>query len=92
MDIEGIDIWISPAATGAAPKGLESTGNPGMNLPWTQARLPTLGLPTGVAANGLPLGTQFTADFGKDEELFVGGKVIEAILETDDLRLHKGSK
>jgi Asp-tRNA(Asn)/Glu-tRNA(Gln) amidotransferase A subunit family amidase len=90
MDIEGIDIWISPAATGAAPKGLESTGNPGMNLPWTQAGLPTLGLPTGVAANGLPLGTQFTADFGKDEELFVWGKVIEAILETGDLKMHRG--
>ncbi|MQC26712.1 MAG: amidase, partial [Chloroflexi bacterium] len=80
MDLHGIDLWVSPGATCAAPKGLESTGNPGMNLPWTQAGLPTLGLPTGTAKNGLPLGTQFTADFGKDEELLAWGAELERVL------------
>ena len=32
-----IDLWICPSAIGPAPKGLESTGDPVMNLPWTQA-------------------------------------------------------
>lgn len=80
MDLHGIDLWISPAAPGAAPLGLESTGNPIMNLPWTQAGLPALTLPTGIASNGLPLGTQFVADFNRDEELFAWGAEIGRVL------------
>ena len=64
-----IDVWISPAATGPAPEGLSSTGDPAMNLPWTHAGLPALTLPAGRAANGLPLGLQCAAGFGRDEEL-----------------------
>ncbi len=41
MAAHAIDLWISPAATGPAPRGLESTGDPVMNLPWTHAGLPT---------------------------------------------------
>jgi Asp-tRNA(Asn)/Glu-tRNA(Gln) amidotransferase A subunit family amidase len=57
MDLHGIDVWMAPSAAGFAPYGLDSTGDPVMNLPWTQAGLPVLGLPTGRAENGLPLGT-----------------------------------
>jgi Asp-tRNA(Asn)/Glu-tRNA(Gln) amidotransferase A subunit family amidase len=80
MDIHGIDLWISPAATGAAPKGLTSTGDPVMNLPWTQAGLPTLGIPSGRNAAGMPLGFQMTADFNRDEDLFAWGAEIESLL------------
>jgi len=80
MDIHGIDLWISPAATGPAPKGLASTGDPVMNLPWTQAGLPTLGLPSGKNADGLPLGIQLTADFKRDEDLLGWGTAIEGVL------------
>jgi len=80
MDIHGIDLWISPAATGPAPKGLASTGDPVMNLPWTQAGLPTLGLPSGKNAEGLPLGIQLTADFKRDEDLLELGAAIEGVL------------
>lgn len=82
MDIHGVDLWISPAAVGAAPLGLASTGDPLMNLPWTQAGMPTLGLPTGTNAEGLPLGVQFTADYKRDEGLLAWGKQIEhAVME-----------
>jgi Asp-tRNA(Asn)/Glu-tRNA(Gln) amidotransferase A subunit family amidase len=33
MGEAGIDMWLSPSAPGPAPKGLDSTGNPVMNLP-----------------------------------------------------------
>ena len=33
-----IDLWISPSTVGPAPKGLESTGDPVMNLPWGTGR------------------------------------------------------
>ncbi|MGH3488267.1 MAG: amidase family protein, partial [Actinopolymorphaceae bacterium] len=69
MDAEGVDAWVAPAATGPAPAGLDTTGSPLMNLPWTQARLPVVGVPAGVAANGLPLGVQFAGRPGADEEL-----------------------
>src|SRR5579859_1387464 len=40
-----IDLWLSPAALGPAPAGLAATGSPAMNLPWTHAGLPAIGLP-----------------------------------------------
>lgn len=47
MRRHSIDLWISPAALGPAPEGIEATGSPAMNLPWTQAGLPTISLPAG---------------------------------------------
>ena len=82
MDLHGIDLWISPAATGPAPTGLGSTGDPVMNLPWTQAGFPTLGLPSGEDEQGLPLGIQLTADFNRDEDLLVWGTEFESILKS----------
>jgi len=65
----GIDLWLSPAATGPAPAGLASTGDPAMNLPWTHAGMPALSLPAGRAASGLPLGLQVSARAGQDAAL-----------------------
>jgi Asp-tRNA(Asn)/Glu-tRNA(Gln) amidotransferase A subunit family amidase len=77
MDIHGIDIWISPAAIGSAPKGLASTGDPIMNLPWTQAGFPTLSLPSGFSKDRLPLGLQVSADLTRDEDLLSWASAIE---------------
>ena len=67
--ISKIDIWISPAATGEAPEGIHATGDPIMNLPWTQAGLPTMTVPAGMSKNHLPLGLQCTANYRQDERL-----------------------
>ncbi len=69
MEQHGIDVWVSPPAPGPAPEGIESTGSPIMNFPWTHAGLPTVSLPAGRAENGLPLGLQCTARFMADEQL-----------------------
>ena len=70
------DYWISPSAPGPAPKGLASTGSPIMNLPWTQAGVPTLSIPFGSFAEGMPFGLQIAANFGHDEELLgLGGAI-----------------
>jgi len=71
MAEQGIDIWLAPAAVGPAPATLESTGDPIMNLPWTQAGLPAVNLPTGFAQNGLPLGLQLVGGWHQDEDLLV---------------------
>ncbi len=70
MHANDIDLWISPSAPGPAPKGLDSTGDPIMNLPWTHSGLPSLNLPSGNSQNGLPLGLQLVADWQRDEKLF----------------------
>jgi len=69
MDDAGIDLWACPAARGPAPEGLHATGDPNMNLPWTHAGLPSITLPAGRAAKGLPLGLQLVAAFDRDEQL-----------------------
>ena len=69
MDDRGLDVLVSPAAPGPAPAGLDSTGDPIMNLPWTHAGVPTVTLPAGRSAHGLPMGVQCTARFGHDEWL-----------------------
>ncbi|MEE8278281.1 MAG: amidase [Thermoanaerobaculia bacterium] len=80
MEAQGIELWISPAAPGAAPPGLESTGDPVMNLPWTHSGLPTLALPSGRNAEGLPFGLQVAARWEADEQLLAWGHEMEAAL------------
>ncbi|MCB0244660.1 MAG: amidase, partial [Anaerolineae bacterium] len=80
MDAEGIDLWACPAATGPAPAGINATGNPIMNLPWTHAGMPAMTLPAGLAANGLPLGLQLVARFQDDERLLDWGAMLEELL------------
>lgn len=67
----GIDVWLSPAATSYAPKGLSYTGNPIMNLPWTHCGLPTITFPIKYNTNGLPLGIQIAGSFYNDELLLL---------------------
>ncbi len=82
MEQVGIDIWVSPAAPGPAPQGINSTGDPAMNLPWTNAGLPTITVPAGRSANGLPLGLQLAASFMNDERLLAWAKPIAATLKS----------
>lgn len=69
LEDNDIDAWLAPAATGTAPLGLGSTGNPIMNLPWTASGLPAITLPSDKAA-GLPYGLQIVGRFAEDEKLF----------------------
>jgi Asp-tRNA(Asn)/Glu-tRNA(Gln) amidotransferase A subunit family amidase len=72
-----IDLWISPSTIGPAPKGLENTGDPIMNLPWTQAGLPAINLPVGKNEHGLPMGLQVVGNWYKDESLLFWAKDLE---------------
>ncbi|WP_262704183.1 MULTISPECIES: amidase [Streptomyces] len=80
MDRDGIDLWITPAATGPAPYGLKSTGDSVMSLPWSYAGTPALALPAGRAANSLPLGVQCVARPGADERLLGWAPDVESVL------------
>jgi Asp-tRNA(Asn)/Glu-tRNA(Gln) amidotransferase A subunit family amidase len=78
----GASLWIAPATVGEAPEGIDATGNPIMNLPWTYAGVPTVALPVyhlpyGRGPAGLPLGIQMATPFGKDERLIYLASLIE---------------
>ena len=80
MNEHEIDIWLSPAAPGPAPDGIDDTGDPVMNLPWTHSGLPTISLPAG-RVNDLPIGLQCAARFGAGEQLLAWSEGIEAALK-----------
>ena len=54
---DDIDAIVTPATLGAAPAGLESTGDPLMCTLWTLTGAPALSLPL-LRVGGLPLGVQ----------------------------------
>jgi aspartyl-tRNA(Asn)/glutamyl-tRNA(Gln) amidotransferase subunit A len=56
--LKGVDCLITPPAPTPALLGLESTGDPAFNAPWSFAGFPSMTLPSGLTGNGLPLGVQ----------------------------------
>jgi Asp-tRNA(Asn)/Glu-tRNA(Gln) amidotransferase A subunit family amidase len=80
MKQNNIDLWICPPATGPAPKGLEGTGDPVMNLPWTQIGFPAINIPTGKSDDGLPMGLQVIGRWNMDEELLAWSEDLEKVV------------
>lgn len=65
----GAHALLTPAATGEASPGLESTGDPAFNRIWTLLHLPCLTLPAGAGPSGLPVGVQLVGPHGGDGAL-----------------------
>jgi Asp-tRNA(Asn)/Glu-tRNA(Gln) amidotransferase A subunit family amidase len=66
---------LTPAALGPAPAGLESTGDPVHNAPWTALGTPSISVPLPVA--GAPLGMQIAAAWGRDDALVAMAASVE---------------
>lgn len=60
---------LCPAATGPAPEGLETTGNPIFNGLWTFCGTPAVTIPVLVSESGLPMGVQLVGARGDDARL-----------------------
>ncbi|MBL6928183.1 MAG: amidase [Rhodospirillales bacterium] len=65
----GFDAILTPATTGEAPVGLETTGNPVFCKLWTLCGLPSLSMPLLKAKSGMPLGVQLVGPLGQDAGL-----------------------
>lgn len=75
-----IDLWVNPSTITEAPYGIESTGSPLMNLPWTYCGLPTITIPSGYSKNNLPMGLHFSGFFMQDEKMIEQVKKIAPLL------------
>ena len=64
-----LDALITPAVTGAAPRGLSATGSPVFCTPWTFLGVPALSLPLLQSESGLPIGVQLVAGPHDDARL-----------------------
>jgi aspartyl-tRNA(Asn)/glutamyl-tRNA(Gln) amidotransferase subunit A len=53
-----VDALVTPSTVTAAPAGLESTGDPRFNSPWSHAGVPTVSIPCALTAAGMPLSLQ----------------------------------
>jgi len=63
------DAIICPAATGPAPRGLETTGDSIFNGLWTLCGTPCITLPLLTSEEGLPIGVQLVGAKGNDGRL-----------------------
>jgi Asp-tRNA(Asn)/Glu-tRNA(Gln) amidotransferase A subunit family amidase len=63
------DAILTPAAPGAAPKGLSSTGDPSFCTLWTLCGMPAMTLPLFESENGLPIGVQLVGPRHGDARL-----------------------
>ncbi len=81
MNDNQIDIWVCPPAIGPAPKGLDSTGDPVMCLPWTQIGFPAINIPTTKNDDGLPMGLQLVGKWNTDESLLAWAGDIEKVVK-----------
>jgi len=80
MKESDIDLWIAPPAVGPAPKGLDATGDPIMNLPWTQVGFPAVNIPTTKNEDGLPMGLQIIGKWNEDESLLAWAEEMEKVV------------
>ena len=60
---------VTPATTGEAPRGLESTGSPVFCTLWSLCGLPAVTVPIMTGADGMPLGVQLVGPRGDDARL-----------------------
>jgi Asp-tRNA(Asn)/Glu-tRNA(Gln) amidotransferase A subunit family amidase len=63
------DALITPAATGEAPIGLDSTGSPIFCTIWTLCGVPAVTVPLLEGPNSMPLGAQLVGSKGDDARL-----------------------
>ena len=75
------DALVSPTATGPAPKGLESTGEPYFCAPWSSAGMPSISLPTGLAHDGLPFAVQLTGAPWAEARLLAAAAWCERVID-----------
>jgi Asp-tRNA(Asn)/Glu-tRNA(Gln) amidotransferase A subunit family amidase len=71
------DVMLTPSTPGAAPRGLEATGDPAFNRLWTLLGTPCVNVPGLFDSEGLPLGIQIVGRFGRDKATLEAALFVE---------------
>lgn len=67
--LEQYDVLLTACATGEAPVGLHTTGNPKLALIWTTVHVPAISVPVFRGPNGMPIGAYLVGKRNRDREL-----------------------
>jgi len=78
-----VDVLVTPTVPAPAPKGLESTGDPSFNTPFSSLGLPALAVPVPSHSTHLPVSLQIVASHGRDAALLAFGRHVEQRYEAD---------
>jgi aspartyl-tRNA(Asn)/glutamyl-tRNA(Gln) amidotransferase subunit A len=78
-----VDFLLAPAATGAAPRDLTSTGDPSFNSPSSFSGLPAITMPSGLSAAGLPFAVQFMGPAFAEDRLLAAARWYEGTLNVN---------
>ena len=79
--IMGFDVLLTPSTPTPAPRDLTTTGNAMFQSPWTACGFPTITIPSGLSASGLPLGTQLASAPFAEETLLASAHWCEQLLD-----------
>ena len=74
------DALLLPTASGPAPRGLASTGDPYFCAPWSFAGMPSIALPSGVDPAGLPWSVQLVGGRFAESRLLGAARWCEGVL------------
>lgn len=80
--LAAFDFIITPAAPGAAPQGLNSTGTAEFNMAWTTLHAPAITLPVAMSPQALPLGIQLVSRRHSDDRLLAFADGVFHLLTT----------
>ncbi len=81
--VKKVDAVMTPSAPSPALLGLDSTGDPAFQQPWTSSGLPSIAVPSGLNTAGLPLSVQFGGLPFQEGPLLAAARWCESVLGID---------
>jgi aspartyl-tRNA(Asn)/glutamyl-tRNA(Gln) amidotransferase subunit A len=73
------DVLLTPTTPAPAPEGM-ATGDPQFQIPWSLSGFPSITVPCGLSASGLPLGVQLVSDMFTEAPLLAAAAWCEDVL------------
>jgi Asp-tRNA(Asn)/Glu-tRNA(Gln) amidotransferase A subunit family amidase len=83
--LQRYDALLVPSTNFAAPAGLDSTGDPVFNNPWSMSGNPVVGLPSGLTSQGLPIAVQLVGPAFVEGRLLALAKWCEHELQFSEM-------
>jgi Asp-tRNA(Asn)/Glu-tRNA(Gln) amidotransferase A subunit family amidase len=78
--LDGLDVLLTPSASGEAPEGLEATGDPVFNRMWTALGVPCISVPGLTGPTGMPVGVQVVGRWGDDRRALAASAALGSVL------------